>query len=343
MKVHWHEDEITFDIKDTGAGIPLDQQARIFDDFMTGNTAYDREVGGTGLGLSIAKRFVSVLGGEISVDSEFGKGSTFCFTLPATRAAPEPEKDGPIAIPVATMPLLVLVVEDNEINRFVVREMLQADGHDVAEARDGQQGVDMAAEKKFDLILMDISMPVLDGRKATRRIRAGTGASAASRIAALTANALPSEREDFLADGMDDVLTKPLKKSDLQRVLGHGDQAALASATFLINPAHSDELFEVVGAQNYQNLLARYSAEAEKLIDWLQSDSALDRTDIANETHKLAGNSGLFGAVGFGEALTVIERAAKAGEDAKLISAVASLPEIWHHSKKALAEVKPKG
>jgi PAS domain S-box-containing protein len=342
VKVRWHEDEITFDIEDTGAGIPLDQQARIFDDFVTGNTAYDREVGGTGLGLSIAKRFVSVLGGEISVDSEFGKGSKFCFTVPATRAVPEAGKNRPLAAPVATKPLLVLVVEDNEINRFVVREMLQADGHDVTVAHDGQQGVDLAAEKKFDLILMDISMPVLDGRSATRRIRAGTGASAASRIIALTANALLSEREDYLADGMDDVLTKPLKKSDLRRALGQGEQAAVVSTTALINPKHSEELFEVVGAQNYQNLLARFNAEAEKLIDWLQSDNALDLTDIANETHKLAGNSGLFGAVGFGEALTAIERAAKAGEDAKLISAVGSLPQIWHRSKKALAEIKPK-
>ncbi|KIN60376.1 Sensory box histidine kinase/response regulator [Sulfitobacter noctilucae] len=335
----WHKGEMTFEIEDTGAGIPEDLQDRIFDDFVTGNAAYDRDVGGTGLGLSIAKRFVDMLGGEIMVASEIGVGSTFRVAIPAKAAEAAPEPGNLIERRAVMAPLRVLVVEDNEINRFVVREMLQADGHEVSEAHDGQQGVDKAAVDKFDLILMDISMPVLDGRSATRQIRQGNGASRNARIVALTANVMPSERDDFLAQGMDGVLTKPLRKSDLLAVLGKEGATTPAETPVLIDHAHNAETYEVIGAENYPKLLARYSAEAETLIEWLQGDARLDRNDIAAETHKIAGNAALFGATAFRDALVLIERSAKAGEDAAVMAAIATLPDIWKRSKKALAEV----
>ncbi|MGC1494326.1 MAG: ATP-binding protein [Sulfitobacter sp.] len=342
VTVSWQSDEMTFEIEDTGVGIPDDLQDRIFDDFVTGNAAYDREVGGTGLGLSIAKRFVTVLDGEIDVASELGVGSTFRVVVPAKVAVQPIKQDHLIGRRAVVRPLRVLVVEDNEINRFVVREMLQADGHDVKEAHDGKQGADMAAVEKFDLILMDISMPVLDGRSATRLIRQGNGASSKTRIVALTANAMPSERDNFLAHGMDDVLTKPLKKSDLQIVLGHKEHAPLDGTSALVDHAHTGETLDVVGAENFPKLLARYSAEAEQFIEWLQSDARLDRNEIAAEAHKIAGNAALFGATGFRDVLLVIEHSAKAGEDAKVISAAATLPDIWKRSKKALTEVASK-
>jgi len=342
VTVSWHSDEMTFEIEDTGAGIPEDLQDRIFDDFVTGNAAYDREVGGTGLGLSIARRFVDVLGGEILVASELGLGSTFRVVVPAKAAEATPKLDNLVERRAVIAPLRVLVVEDNEINRFVVREMLQADGHEVKEAHDGQQGVDMAAAERFDLILMDISMPVLDGRSATRHIRQGSGASRNARIVALTANVMPSEREDFLAQGMNGVLTKPLRKSDLRTVLGHQEATAPSETSVLIDHAHNAETYEVIGAENYPKLLARYSAEAETFIEWLQGDARLDRNDIADEAHKIAGNAALFGATAFRDTLVLIERSAKAGEDAAVMAAIATLPDIWKRSKKALAEVLPK-
>ncbi|KAG1647270.1 hypothetical protein GQR58_030729 [Nymphon striatum] len=121
-----------------GRGYP--RRSTIFDDFVTGNAAYDREVGGTGLGLSIAKRFVDALGGEILVASELGLGSTFRVVVPAKATEAAPKLDDLVERRAVIAPLRVLVVEDNEINRFVVREMLQADGHEVKEAQDGQQG-----------------------------------------------------------------------------------------------------------------------------------------------------------------------------------------------------------
>lgn len=339
VTVSWLRDEITFEIEDTGSGIPDELQERIFDDFVTGNAAYDREVGGTGLGLSIAKRFVDVLGGEILVSSEVGVGSTFRVAVPAKSAASATKQDAVIKRRVATRPLRVLVVEDNEINRFVVREMLQADNHIVKEAHDGQQGVEMAGAERYDLILMDISMPVLDGRGATRQIREGNGASRNTRIVALTANVMPSEREDFLAQGMNDVLTKPLKKEELWAVLENGTIPTPKETSDIIDRAHNAETYEIVGADNYPKLLARYSAEAEGLIKWLQSDTSLDRNDIASEAHKIAGNAALFGATAFRDALLTIERSAKAGEDVTVIAVVDTLPDIWKRSKKALGEV----
>ena len=338
VTVGWHKNQLTVEIEDTGAGIPEALVDRIFDDFVTGNTAYDREVGGSGLGLSIAKRFVRVLDGEIDVASVEGEGTTFRVSIPAKPAQPVQQKHHTEDAETMIGPQRVLIVEDNEINRFVAREMLEADGHNVSEAHDGQQGVDMAAQEKFDLILMDISMPVLDGRSATRQIRQGNGASARTRIVALTANALPSERKDFFAHGMDDVLTKPVKKSELRAVLGDRFKAKKVVESGLVDNAHFLETYEVVGAEKFPKLLARYSGEVEQFIDWLQSDARLDRNEIAEQAHKIAGSAGLFGATGFRAALLIVEEGAKAGEDEKVTAAIATLPDLWKRSKKALSE-----
>ncbi|MEH6831883.1 MAG: response regulator, partial [Sulfitobacter sp.] len=266
------------------------------------------------------------------------EGTTFRVSIPAKPAQPVQQKHHTEDAETMIGPQRVLIVEDNEINRFVAREMLEADGHNVSEAHDGQQGVDMAAQEKFDLILMDISMPVLDGRSATRQIRQGNGASARTRIVALTANALPSERKDFFAHGMDDVLTKPVKKSELRAVLGDRFKAKKVVESGLVDNAHFLETYEVVGAEKFPRLLARYSGEVEQFIDWLQSDARLDRNEIAEQAHKIAGSAGLFGATGFRAALLIVEEGAKAGEDEKVTAAIATLPDLWKRSKKALSE-----
>lgn len=213
-------------IKDTGHGMPASLVARVFDDFVTGNTAYDREVGGTGLGLSIAKRFVHALGGEIGVDSIEGQGSTFWVALPVVQTQ-APEKVAAISeVSPKQRALKVLLVEDNEINRIVARGMLQAEGHTVVEAHDGKQGVEASKSTRFDLILMDISMPVMDGRAATRAIRGQSGASQDTMIVALTANAMIEEQSEFMNDGMNSILTKPLSRDALRELLQQISSAA---------------------------------------------------------------------------------------------------------------------
>ena len=209
-------------VTDTGIGIDSESITRIFNDFETGDASYNRAKGGTGLGLGIARRLSELLGGEIGAESTLGVGSCFWLRIPAEEVDPAsvveekknraPQRyDGP--------PRSVLIVEDNEINRHVLREMLEADGHTVAEAIDGHDGVNKASEKAYDIILMDVSMPRLDGRGATLAIRNGDGPSKSTSIIAVTAHALPQEIEDFRKHGMDDCISKPIMRGELRHVM----------------------------------------------------------------------------------------------------------------------------
>ncbi|MEY1557879.1 ATP-binding protein [Yoonia sp. R2331] len=328
---------ITFEISDTGPGISPELADRIFDDFVTGNTAYDRDVGGTGLGLSIAKRFVSALNGKIWLESREGEGSNFFVDLPVTLADPgkEPSQDN---VTTEVMGQLnVLLVEDNEINRVVAREMLELDGHKVTEAHDGQQGVHLAHVTKYDLILMDISMPIMDGRTATRSIREGNGQSAKSRIVALTANAMAEEQEDFIADGMDGILTKPLTKAALRQVLQSGHRQTPIDGVIIVDAKHAFETKDALGEEAYGKLLTRLAGEVDDLIDWLETAERPDRSDIASRAHKVAGSAAVFGAVALREHLKNIEAAAKAGEDSNVLNLIDELPNLWRTSKSAMS------
>ncbi len=216
------DDTVVFTVRDSGIGIPEAEHARIFDDFVTLDSSYGREVEGTGLGLGIARRLVRIMGGDISVDSRPGHGSTFRITLPlpAVEAARDPDRTlMPSGALAGEHGLRVLLVEDNETNRLVAREMLTSLGCQVCEARDGREGVEIAAQDPFDLILMDISMPHLDGVQATTLIRAQAGPNAETPIVALTAHAQPDDIERFHAAGMADVVVKPLSRGQLAVLL----------------------------------------------------------------------------------------------------------------------------
>lgn len=322
-------------VSDTGIGMAPALQAQIFDDFMTGDSSYDRDVGGTGLGLGIAQRFVKALGGTIAVESEIGEGSAFAIHLPIEPVAPPADAQEHRASPAQARSSDILLVEDNEINRVVAREMLRSAGHKVSEAHNGQIAVDMAQDHRFDLILMDISMPVLDGRGATRAIRAGNGASAAAPIVALTANAVAEEQEAFLSDGMNDILTKPLNRDALIRVIAshvvaNGDEAGVASAPAVgVAFAYLDDLRDTLGVDALTALLARYAAEVDESIAYLQDHASHTPQEIAQRAHRIAGSSAALGAVDLRAALIAVETAAKAGDLAQMARAIATLPEIW--------------
>ncbi len=310
----WQDDMLRFVIEDTGIGMPPDLVDHVFDDFVTGDTSYARDAGGTGLGLGIVHRFVDALDGTITVDSVVGEGSTFLLELPTTQAQPQVEDAAAPPVDLVTDPQNILIVEDNEINRFVVRNMLIADGHHVTEAFDGKQGVDLAYGQKFDLILMDISMPVMDGRTATVNIRKGDGASAKTRIIALTANALANEQADFLANGMDAVLIKPLTKSALRAAL-IGDSPTPASVqSDLIDLPHLAETRAAVGSDGFAALHAKFDAEVEEVAQWFTPDARLDT--VAAKAHKTAGSAALFGAMCLNQTLLALENHAKASDEA---------------------------
>jgi CheY-like chemotaxis protein len=179
-------------------------------------------------------------------------------------------------------------------------------------------------------------MPVLDGRSATRQIRQGDGASARSRIVALTANALPTERDDFIAQGMDDVLTKPLKKADLRKVLGGQITHVTVAASELIDHAHRAETAEVMGAQSYAKIVHRFVAEVDTLVTGLGAVELPKHDHIAAEAHEYAGNASLFGATALRTALLEIEYAAKEREGSALAIRVSALPPLWQQTRAAL-------
>ena len=222
---------------DDGIGIREADQEHVFDEFFTGDPTYRRAAGGTGLGLAITARLVKLLGGKIGLESEENEGSLFWVRLPLPDADVAAQASDPTPCakrPVARDGLRILLVEDNEINRQVARAMLTSLGHDVTEAVDGADGAEAANTVAYDVVLMDISMPRLDGIGATRLIREG-GASKNACIIALTAHAMPNEIVEFRAAGIDDIVTKPVSRALLAEALRRaapedGEAGAAAAA-----------------------------------------------------------------------------------------------------------------
>ena len=227
---------VHFSVRDTGIGIPKDRQSGIFEAFVQADAGTTRQFGGTGLGLSISSRLVSMMGGAIQVESKLGVGSEFSFSilLPSV-AAREPQRDqslatSPKAPPslagqASRQPLRVLVAEDNKVNQRLAKAVLENAGHKVTLASNGSDAVAAWTQQGFDVVLMDVQMPVMDGLEASSAIRKAENGASHIPIIALTANAMSGDRERCLASGMDDYLTKPInlpalmkKLAELQRI-----------------------------------------------------------------------------------------------------------------------------
>ncbi|WP_300454605.1 ATP-binding protein [Accumulibacter sp.] len=217
---------LRFAVQDTGIGVADGEQTRIFDAFAQADDSPTRRHGGSGLGLAISRQIVTLMGGQIGVDSHPGKGSTFWFSLPwqASRRDLAASASAPLADFSRPLSGHVLLVEDNSVNQLVAQAFLQRFGLQVSLADNGLEAVRMSGEQCFDLILMDCQMPQLDGFAATQQIRAreketAAGGKAPVPIIALTANAFASDRERCTSSGMDDFIAKPFKEAELYAVL----------------------------------------------------------------------------------------------------------------------------
>lgn len=299
-----------FEVRDTGIGIPPGDLGRIFDEFVTLNTAYDRDSQGTGLGLAISRRMVVLMGGRVEVESQPGEGSVFRVILPlpvpAVSALPaEDDTAGQMTDDPGVAPLDILVVEDNAINRFVVRNILQSDTHIVTEAHNGQEALDLTALRRFDLILMDISMPGLDGLETTRRIRLGDGPNRETPVVALTAHAHAADLERFARGGIARTLTKPLRRKALRDLLS--DYAPpLSEPGALFDTSTAKELRDALGPGAFEDLRSRFEAETEAGLAALRERSEADE-ETADLAHKIAGSAALFGLHGLHRALNQLE------------------------------------
>jgi len=249
---------VRFVVHDTGIGISRDQQDRLFESFTQGDDSSTRKYGGTGLGLAISKQLVELMGGEIGVESEPGRGSRFWFTArfgaaspsdiaPAARRQPPPATpasrpvasaapaDRPSPAPAEPKPSAtgananqgtiigrkyrILLAEDNEINKRITLRLLDKLGLAADAVVNGQEAVNALEKRKYDLVLMDCQMPVMDGYEATAAIRSKEGAARRTPICALTANAMEGDREKCLAAGMDDYVSKPVGLEKLREAV----------------------------------------------------------------------------------------------------------------------------
>ena len=209
---------IRISVRDTGIGIPADKIGRLFQFFSQVDASTTRRFGGTGLGLAICKRLVEMMGGEIRVESRDGQGSTFDFTFTAGVAAAAE----PVAVPETggdVTGLRILVAEDNPVNQAVAMRMLRNMGCEADLVCDGESAIGSVAKNFYDLVLMDVNMPVVDGLDATRRIRQLSIPQSGVPIVALTASVTSEDRDACMAAGMDDYLSKPIGIQALRTVL----------------------------------------------------------------------------------------------------------------------------
>jgi signal transduction histidine kinase/CheY-like chemotaxis protein len=212
---------VTVEVSDTGIGISPTTQARLFSVFTQADGATTRNFGGSGLGLAISRQLARLMGGDLTVESEVGRGSTFRLTFRAREVAYNVITPGKSMSPLASdgarslRGVRILLTDDNAINRQVIRLFLAPQGCEITEAANGREALDKLASAPFDLVLLDVHMPVMDGQEAIGHIRASAQEWHDMPVIALTADAMSGDRERYIALGMTDYLSKPVDQREL--------------------------------------------------------------------------------------------------------------------------------
>lgn len=301
-----------FEVTDTGIGISKQDQALLFDRFKQADSSRSKSHGGAGLGLAICKELTDLLGGRISVSSAPGVGSTFNISLPASRLDADTETPQSDMVRSGPMSGIVLIAEDSETNAMVAKKMLEKLNVSYKHVTDGAAAVDAALEGDFDAILMDVSMPNMDGLEATRILR---GRGYTKPIIAMTAHALKGDKDNALALGMSDYLTKPIRTDSLRTVLEQwmkptSTKNATGRKSGLDVPAISD-----IWADD----LETFASIAELFIgelDWrlpLLRDAELDQ--VEHHAHSLKGASANVGATELSQLASELETLSSSGQE----------------------------
>ena len=227
------EIELHFTVRDSGVGIEPDKQSAIFEPFAQADGSTARRYGGSGLGLSICARLVEMMNGHIWLESRVGEGSCFHFTV-RLAAASECDKEAGPATPAQSLtgsnrrPRRILLAEDNRVNQALAARILEKRGHTVTVAENGREALRILEDEQFDLVLMDVQMPEMDGFEATAAIRNAENASGRRlRVIAMTAHAVKGDRERCFAAGMDGYVSKPIRANELIEVVESGVAATL--------------------------------------------------------------------------------------------------------------------
>lgn len=324
-KLSTTEFELRCEVKDTGIGIDADAISNLFSRFTQADNTISRKFGGTGLGLSICKQLAELMGGYIGMESELGRGSTFWVTIPCTEGqAPLPSDGTPIELDDGSK-LRILVAEDNVVNQQIAAAFIKKMGHTSEVVVNGLEAVEAVSTGSFDVVLMDIQMPEMDGVEATHAIRQLSGAARNIPIIALTANAMSGNREEYLAAGMNEYVTKPVDPAELQNAiarcckhgalrdadtqsdsavcveLGKANQGEVADGTDYQTPVFDLDriasLREAVGDDVFQAMIERIPSESASLLREIQEALAAGDLEIAQRAaHSLKGLASNLGA-----------------------------------------------
>jgi PAS domain S-box-containing protein len=338
-------DKLSFSVRDTGIGIPPDKRAAVFAPFEQADGSMTRRYGGTGLGLSICARLVELMGGRIWVESEEGRGSTFHFTVRVgmrARTNAPAVAEGRGAEKPASRSLHILLVEDNHINQLVAVGILEMQGHRVCLVENGREALEILQRERFDLVLMDVQMPEMDGLETTERLRAAEqGTGRRTPVIALTAHAMKGDRERFMAAGMDGYLAKPLRSADLEQAIA----GCLA-------PTRDPQVEEVLDADGFLARLGGNARLAVEILDLFSADSEVRmrqirealkehaRAPLARAAHTLRGALADLGAAKAVEAAGTLEAISRDGEVGGWEAALEALEKEMTRVARAVEELR---
>jgi PAS domain S-box-containing protein len=368
------EQHLRFEVKDTGIGIPDRAHSHLFMRYSQADASTNQKYGGTGLGLSICKQLTEMMGGNIGFESEADVGSTFWFTLSLRRSQPPEEETTSIedvaeppmkdTLPMAETEispakrpdaseaakpnnLRVLLVEDNAVNQMLAMAILKKAGHRVDLATDGVEAVESVSNNIYDVVLMDIQMPNMDGLEATRRIRAMDDAIKANvYIVAITANALLGDRETCLSAGMNDYLPKPI---DQKRLLGalevvksetpaepEQDQSE-EDKQVVFDEAVYNHLVETVGDDAAANMVSITIASAPATMALIQAANAEgDLEKMYREAYDMGSNFNSLGAARLNAHIIELTKACRDGRAARASLLANQMPEILDEAVAAI-------
>ena len=332
-----------FAVTDTGIGIPVDKRQNLFERFSQVDGSIARRFGGTGLGLAISKSLITLMGGVIAVESAEGGGSTFWFSVPLSEAD-APAKGSASSTPAGTPSCegaRILLVDDLEINRELGRAMLATGGHVVDVVCDGAEAIMAVQANDYDLVLMDVQMPGMDGVTATLHIRSLPGAAGRVPIIAMTANVLPDQIAQCKRAGMNDHVGKPVKRDALNAVVeryrrpipsaGDGNAAAVLDSVVF------DEIREVLGAEAMRKTLDRFADHLDREFSDILRTSR-EPEALSRAAHKVVSMAGSLGFMDLSKASSELEQACAA--DRGLDGAIAAAEEALRRALRRIVALR---
>ncbi len=368
LQVHYQAPILQLQVQDSGIGMSAEQLARVFDAFAQADASTTRRFGGTGLGTTIARQLAELMGGDISAQSTPGVGSTFTLSLPLPLGqAPQDNPAHDSAAPITLRPLHILAVDDVAANLELLQVALERRGHRLTLAQDGAQAVALCQAQHFDLVLMDLHMPGMDGLQATRAIRAQEAAQEAAQntaqdrphlpIIALSASVLEEDQGQALEAGMDGFACKPLDLprlfAEIARLLPHAQApaapppttgaatgATTGADTSADTPIDWPRALSLWGEQHLHQALARLLREHPDLPHTLQALHT-DPPALAQQAHRLRGLAGNLALGPLQNALAQLEGAARQSDAPAMAAALARLPTLWAQLQQALAAALP--